>query len=91
MIRNRILLGAALLLLAAAAPAQEAPPSADDTTSPAKPAPADKAAPAGMVWIKGGSFAMGSPDADELARAVEQPAHEVTVSGCWIDETEVTN
>lgn len=44
-----------------------------------------------MVWIEGGSFTMGSTDADTLARAVEKPAHPVTVKGFWMDETEVTN
>lgn len=45
----------------------------------------------GMVWIPGGSFTMGSPDTDDLARAVEKPAHTVKVDGFWMDETEVTN
>lgn len=46
------------------------------------------AAPPGMCWIPGGTFLMGSenpkfPD--------ESPAHEVTLDGFWMDETEVTN
>jgi formylglycine-generating enzyme len=40
-----------------------------------------------MIWIPGGTFRMGSdahyPD--------EAPAHRVTVSGFWIDRTQVTN
>ncbi|HYH55625.1 MAG TPA: formylglycine-generating enzyme family protein, partial [Anseongella sp.] len=41
---------------------------------------------AGMVWIPGGTFLMGSrqfPDA--------MPLHPVEVDGFWMDETEVTN
>ena len=60
-----------------------------------------------MVWVPGGSFQMGSTDQDiEDALAMcesfrghcsaswfvrEQPAHEVRVSGYWIDSTEVTH
>ncbi len=43
-------------------------------------------APAGMVWVPGGTFWMGSeqfPDA--------KPVHKVTVDGFWMDQTEVTN
>lgn len=47
--------------------------------------------PDGMVWIEGGSFTMGSTEADKLSHAVEKPAHPVKVSGFWMDETEVTN
>ena len=41
----------------------------------------------GMVWIPGGKFLMGSDD----GQRDEQPVHEVTVDGFWIDRTEVTN
>src|SRR4029079_3086591 len=41
----------------------------------------------GMVWIPGGTFLMGSAD----GMPDEQPVHEVTVDGFWIDQTEVTN
>ena len=41
----------------------------------------------GMVWIEGGSFAMGDDD----ERPEERAAHEVTVRGFWIDRHEVTN
>ncbi|PRY36037.1 formylglycine-generating enzyme required for sulfatase activity [Spirosoma oryzae] len=41
---------------------------------------------AGMVWIPGGSFRMGS---DEFADA--RPVHSVTVDGFWMDTHEVTN
>ncbi len=44
-------------------------------------------APAGMVWIPGGKFMMGSDD----GLADEKPVHEVDVDGFWMDITEVTN
>lgn len=47
------------------------------------------AAHAGMVWVPGGTFRMGA-DNDQAA-ADEYPKHSVTVSGFWIDRTEVTN
>ena len=40
-----------------------------------------------MVWIPGGTFLMGSDD----HYPEEAPAHPVTVSGFWIDRTQVTN
>ncbi|MFM9143896.1 MAG: SUMF1/EgtB/PvdO family nonheme iron enzyme, partial [Phycisphaerales bacterium] len=45
--------------------------------------------PAGMAWIPGGEFSMGSTD--PLARPDEQPVHRVRVAPFWMDETEVTN
>ncbi|MBI3705308.1 MAG: formylglycine-generating enzyme family protein [Rhizobiales bacterium] len=51
---------------------------------PAAPA---VAAPAGMVWIAGGSFLMGS----NRHYREEQPPRYATVSGFWIDRTEVSN
>ena len=47
---------------------------------------ADKA---GMVFIKGGNYAMGA--SDKTGRADEYPQHNVTVSSFWMDTTEVTN
>ena len=41
-----------------------------------------------MVWIPGGTFWMG---ADDTSMADAKPVHEVTVSGFWMDRTEVTN
>ena len=50
-------------------------------------ATAPTTAPAGMVWIPGGTFVMGGePDYPE-----ENPHHTVTVSGFWMDAHEVTN
>ncbi len=43
--------------------------------------------PEGMVWLPGGSFRMGS----DSHYAEEAPAHDVTVSGFWVDRTPVTN
>jgi formylglycine-generating enzyme required for sulfatase activity len=45
--------------------------------------------PAGMAWIPGGEFTMGS-DSD-LAWADEKPAHRVRVAGFFMDQAEVTN
>lgn len=45
------------------------------------------AAVKGMIFIPGGTFAMGS---DQHYRE-EAPVHRVTVDGFWIDETPVTN
>lgn len=46
-------------------------------------------APAGMVWIPGGEFTMGTDS--ELGWPDEKPAHRVRVGGFWMDKTEVTN
>jgi formylglycine-generating enzyme required for sulfatase activity len=43
----------------------------------------------GMVWIPGGEFIMGTNDAE--AYDAEKPAVNVSVSGFWMDATEVTN
>ena len=45
--------------------------------------------PAGMVWIPGGEFIMGTNDQQSYDH--ERPAHAVKVNGFWMDETEVTN
>jgi len=66
----------ALALLALAACSRETP--GDGPPGPA---------PAGMVWVPPGSFAMGS-----IAGAPDEaPVHRVTLSGFWMDATEVTN
>lgn len=44
-------------------------------------------APAGMRWVSGGTFVMGS----DTHYPEEAPAHPVRVDGFWIDETPVTN
>jgi len=50
---------------------------------------AAQTAPAGMVYIKGGTFTMGSP-ADEPQRADDEVQHQVTVSGFYMGKYEVT-
>ena len=52
-------------------------------------ASARAAKPAGMVWVPGGTFAMGA--ADGQGRPDEYPQHSVTLAGFWMDATEVTN
>ncbi len=55
----------------------------------ATPPEGDAPAPAGMVWVPGGTFTMGGDD--PLAREDEKPLHRVRVDGFWMDQTEVTN
>lgn len=45
--------------------------------------------PQGMAWVPGGVFLMGSDH--KLAQRNERPAHQVQVSGFWMDSTHVTN
>lgn len=54
--------------------------------APASP-PRAIPAPAGMVWIPGGEFLMGS----DRHYPEEAPAHRVHVDGFWIDRFTVTN
>jgi formylglycine-generating enzyme required for sulfatase activity len=46
-------------------------------------------APAGMIWIPGGEFTMGTDDARSMRN--ERPARHVRLDGFWIDEHDVTN
>jgi len=72
---------------------------ADEGFAPTVPntTPAPATAPAGMVWIPGGEFTMGSPDPraclcgghDPMPDA--RPLHRVYVDGFFMDATEVTN
>src|SRR5258708_28634234 len=48
-----------------------------------------KQAPPGMLWIRGGTFLMGTNDKESFPN--ERPAHFVQVQGFWIDEHDVTN
>ncbi|MFN3874569.1 MAG: formylglycine-generating enzyme family protein [Flavobacteriales bacterium] len=54
-------------------------------------------APAGMVWIPGGTFSMGADAGCESLCALPGttqdavPVHRVAVRGFWMDATEVTN
>jgi formylglycine-generating enzyme required for sulfatase activity len=78
-----------LLLLAAC---QSKPKVAGEPTAatsvPVAVAPPGQA-PAGMVWVPGGDFRMGTDDPE--ASLPEKPAHPVRVNGFWMDATEVTN
>jgi formylglycine-generating enzyme required for sulfatase activity len=56
-------------------------PKINDSKSPGP-------APAGMMWIPGGQFWMGTAD-DHMTDA--RPWHRVYVDGYWMDKTEVTN
>src|SRR5690242_12315958 len=46
-------------------------------------------APPAMVWIRGGTFLMGTNDKESFPN--ERPAHLVQVQGFWMDEHDVTN
>jgi formylglycine-generating enzyme required for sulfatase activity len=48
-----------------------------------------RATPAGMVYVPGGAFVMGSPP--NVGHDDESPAHEVCLNGFYIDTYEVTN
>ena len=82
------------------AQAQEAvsPPSADEKKSCCKIAPSSRAGfiamahaaevsgPAGMIWVPGGEFTMGTDE--EESYPAERPAHREKVGGFLIDQTE---
>lgn len=61
------------------------------------PSPPPGPAPAGMRWISGGEFSMGSKAEYDSMCGVpgsttdSQPVHRVQVDGFWMDETLVTN
>lgn len=57
----------------------------DGGADPGRDAPGP--APAGMTWVPGGTFRMGS----DAHYPEEAPVHEVTVDGLWMDTTAVTN
>jgi formylglycine-generating enzyme required for sulfatase activity len=44
-----------------------------------------------MVYVPGGTFQMGSDEADPVADANEFPQHAVALDGYWVDQTEVSN
>ncbi len=66
-------------------------PTIENAGRPSEPAPA------GMVWIPGGEFSMGSNvDSESLCSLPgvtrdAAPIHRVYVDGFWMDSTEVTN
>ena len=61
------------------------------------PSPVSDNPPAGMSWIPGGEFSMGSkdprtvPDGGSEAMEDARPIHRVYVDGFWMDKTDVTN
>lgn len=85
------LLGGLALLAATAFAQDDFHPTVANTT------PAPGPAPAGMVWIPGGEFSMGSKDPrNDVCGGNEpmddaRPVHRVYVDGFWMDRTEVTN
>ena len=91
----------ASLLLAGCGASPTAAPSKPtgqvfEATVPNRTAP-PAAAPAGMVWIPGGEFSMGSVDPRTLPQGGHdpmgdtRPIHRVYVDGFFMDATEVTN
>jgi sulfatase modifying factor 1 len=71
----------------------------EETFAPTKElaGPPPGPAPAGMAWIPGGEFSMGSKDPrNDVCGGNEpmddaRPVHRVSVDGFWMDRTEVTN
>jgi formylglycine-generating enzyme len=87
----------ALILVASPIFAQEAESPAFGPTAPDKTLPPGPA-PAGMVWIPGGEFSMGSDGKSDgvsccspATVADALPIHRVYVDGFWMDATDVTN
>ena len=82
---------------ASSAESHRAAPSATFAATIANTAAAPGPAPAGMVWIPGGEFSMGSHVESEALCALPGvtrdalPVHRVYVDGFWMDATEVTN
>lgn len=79
----KLLVGVAVFVIAACAQERKETAAGDH----ADPRPQQEEP--GMVWIKGGTFVMGTDESEAYAH--ERPAHEVSVHGFWMDETEVTN
>ncbi len=93
-------IGAGLILTGAPAVAGDAgAPAAGSPFLPTVPnhTPAPGPAPAGMVWIPGGEFSMGSAAATPGVCSLSgdmpdaQPVHRVYLDGFWMDRTDVTN
>jgi len=97
-----VVVGLALLALKVTSPKKQAPVETGGSASTFLPTAANKSQPpgqppAGMVWIPGGEFSMGSTAETEslcgqpgLTRDA-LPVHRVYVEGFWMDTTEVTN
>ncbi len=86
------LAGAAISGICAEAPSKYGP----TVESSARPA---GAVPAGMVWVPGGEFSMGTEDPTRMTCEGHgddpmhdaRPIHRVVLDGFWMDATEVTN
>ena len=63
--------------------------TSSSSNSSALPNGAANSAHPNMIWIPGGTFSMGGDNKE--AQPDEYPKHNVTVSGFWMDKTEVTN
>src|SRR5688572_17356484 len=86
------ILGVALIAVCGAAGFLLGKLTQGDTTQAATPEAVSGdgvTGPAGMAWVPGGEFLMGSDH--PLARPNERPTHQVAVSGFWMDRTHVTN
>src|ERR1700678_1653470 len=79
--------GFSVLINTNPAPIQPAKPVLNPATPPAARTNSAAADTNGMVWIPGGTFWMGSGE----GHPDEQPSHQVTVDGYWMDRTEVSN
>lgn len=86
--RCRYLWAVGLMLAGLAACGPKTQPAAEQQAAASQaPAEAPPPAVAGMLWVPGGRFLMGSYS----GMPNEQPVHEVEISGFYLDETEVTN
>jgi sulfatase modifying factor 1 len=61
----------------------------NESTVPGNAASSAKKTTAGMVWVPGGEFTMGTDDPESYQ--YERPSHRVRIDGFWMDATEVTN
>jgi formylglycine-generating enzyme required for sulfatase activity len=57
-----------------------------ELATPVEPGGSQDVRPAGMVWIPGGRFWMGTDHMEDA-----RPVHQVEVKGFWMDRTDVTN
>ena len=62
----------------------------DPDSDPPKTRKVDLTAKFDMVWVPGGEFTMGSPDAEPGRDPNEGPRHKVKVGGFWMAKCEVT-
>jgi formylglycine-generating enzyme len=79
--------GFSVLINTNPAPIHPAKPVLNPVNPPAARTNSAAADTNGMVWIPGGTFWMGSGE----GHPDEQPPHQVTVDGFWMDRTEVSN